>query len=157
MYRCQQAITWLIPISTETLAVPFITRMYQTGVNASIKQQVNSINPYPLRYQGTPKWNHYRKIVMDVDIKKREWEKYWWIMRENWKHDLSGGANCKSRRRHKQNRSFRTIISMGQDQNNSTIILIPQFQPLPNLKLFVINLKWTQSNLKTHYNDIKHM
>ena len=48
-------ITWLTLSPTETLAINFTTRMDQNNVNTSIKVQVNSINPYTIKYQGTHK------------------------------------------------------------------------------------------------------
>ena len=64
--------------------------------------------------------------------------------------DAISGSHCASIIRKKEKSSLITIINTGQYPNYSTIIFISQAQPLPKLQLLAINLKWTQSILRTH-------
>ena len=66
-----------------------------------------------------------------------------------WKHDLSA-SHFSSRISQQEKISFRKIIIMDQYPKNSTRILITQDPPLPKLQILVINLKCTQSTIKTH-------
>ena len=49
---CQQSIPWMTLFSTETSAIPFITRVEKIIVNTTIKTKVDSINPYPIKDHG---------------------------------------------------------------------------------------------------------
>ena len=84
-----------------------------------------------------------------MDLAKRKWENYWFIIMENRKHALLE-AHFLSRKRQQYNSSFKTIIIMDQDPNTSTVILIHQAHVIPKLQFPVINLKWTHYCLFTH-------
>ena len=96
-------------MSTETLEIPFIAIMVQTGNNTYINTQVNFINTYPFKYQGTSHLSTSNKNALGVDLTTKKWYNYWCSMSENWKHYLSGG-NCLSIKIHNDNSSFSTII-----------------------------------------------
>ena len=57
--------------------------MDQIMINTSTKTQVNSINPYYIKYQGPYKLHTWKKNVLDVYAATKEWEKFQCNMMEN--------------------------------------------------------------------------